>query len=90
MGPLARGARGSPGDVKKVSDRQKIGAPGTRFLALRLDRQHEVVCLSRSVLRALRSVCLRAGPGRQRVALNMRGVRDGILRGLHANEDSRL
>ena len=36
MGLLARGARGSPGDVGNVSDRQKTGAPGTRLLALRL------------------------------------------------------
>ena len=79
-----------PGGAWSLPSIDPTKPEAARFLALRLDRQHEVVCLCRKVLRALRSVCLRAGPGRQRVALGMRGVRDGILRGLYANEDSRL
>ena len=65
MGPLARGARGSPGDVGKVYDRQKCGAPGTRFLALRLaaaSRRRGVVEGFGGVLRARQRACgARAG-----------------------------
>ena len=60
MGPLARGARGSPGDVGNVSDRQKFGAPGTRFLALRLaaaSRRQGIVEGFGGVLRARQRAC---------------------------------
>ena len=60
MGPLARGARGSPGDVGKVYDRQKCGAPGTRFLALRLaaaSRRQGIVEGFGGVLRARQRAC---------------------------------
>ena len=60
MGPLARGARGSPGDVGNVSDRQKFGAPGTRLLALRLaaaSRRQGIVEGFGGVLRARQRAC---------------------------------
>ena len=60
MGPLARGARGSPGDVGNVSDRQIFGAPGTRLLALRLaaaSRRQGIVEGFGGVLRARQRAC---------------------------------